>query len=295
MQQLQEPLPELGELLGGRWQLQALGASAFCDTWEARQGRDLLFLKSAAEAGADMLRAEADGLRALAATRTVRVPTVHAVLERPGGGVILALEWLQFVRPDAEFGFRFGQALAALHAQAPPLRPPGFGWTRDNYIGATPQRNTPRHPPTAAGWIAFFGQARLRAMRERLRHAASDLRLAIDAVIDALPQLLAEGPPPRAALVHGDLWQGNWGMLADGTPVIFDPAVSCSDAQAELAMMELFGSPPRGFREAYARAGGTWPDLRRTQLYQLYHLLNHAVLFGGSYVQQALRTARALA
>src|SRR6185295_13239859 len=84
MQQVQEPLPELGELLGGRWQLQALGASAFCDTWEARQGRDLLFLKRAAEAGADMLRAEADGLRALAATRTVRVPSVHAVLDRPG-------------------------------------------------------------------------------------------------------------------------------------------------------------------------------------------------------------------
>jgi fructosamine-3-kinase len=83
-------------------------------------------------------------------------------------------------------------------------------------------------------------------------------------------------------------------MLADGTPVIFDPAISCSDPQAELAMMELFGSPPRGFREAYARAGGTWPDLHRTQLYQLYHLLNHAVLFGGTYVQQALRTARAL-
>src|SRR5689334_10652946 len=76
MQQVQEPLPELGQLLGGRWQLQALGASAFCDTWEARQGREMLFLKSAAESGADMLRAEADGLRALAATRTVRVPRV---------------------------------------------------------------------------------------------------------------------------------------------------------------------------------------------------------------------------
>jgi protein-ribulosamine 3-kinase len=62
-----------------------------------------------------------------------------------------------------------------------------------------------------------------------------------------------------------------------------------------VAMMDLFGSPPRGFREGYERAGGTWPDLRRTQIYQLYHLLNHAVLFGGSYVQQALRTARALA
>ena len=294
MQQVQEPLPELAELLGGRWQLQALGASAFCDTWEARQGRELLFLKSAAEAGAAMLRAEADGLRALAATATIRVPAVHALLERPGGGAILALEWLQLARPDGEFGFRFGEALAALHAHPTPLQPAGFGWRSDNYIGATPQRNLPVQRPTMAGWVAFYGDARLAAMRDRLRHAPGDLRSAVDAVIEALPALLTDGHALRPALIHGDLWQGNWGMLADGTPVVFDPAVSCSDAQAELAMMELFGSPPRGFREAYAHAGGTWPDLKRTQLYQLYHLLNHAVLFGGSYVQQALRAARSL-
>ncbi|GAB3772493.1 fructosamine kinase family protein [Ramlibacter monticola] len=294
MQQLQEPLPELGELLGGRWQLQALGASAFCDTWEARQGRELLFLKSAAETAAGMLRAEADGLRALAATETIRVPAVRAVLDRPGGGVILALEWLQLGRPDAEFGFRFGEALAALHAHAAPLEPAGFGWRSDNYVGATPQRNTPTQAPTASGWIAFFADARLAAMRERLRNAPGDLRSAIDAVIETLPGLFADGRAPRPSLIHGDLWQGNWGMLSDGTPVVFDPAVSCSDAQAELAMMELFGSPPRGFREAYEHSGGIWPDLKRTQLYQLYHLLNHAVLFGGSYLQQALRSARAL-
>jgi protein-ribulosamine 3-kinase len=295
MQQLQEPLPELGEQLGGRWQLQAMGASAFCDTWEARQGRELLFVKSTAEPGAAMLRAEADGLRALAATRTIRVPAVHALLDRPGGGVILVMEWLPLTRPDSEFGYRFGEALARLHAHPVPLHPPLFGWRSDNYLGATPQRNKPTQPPTVTGWTAFFADARLRAMRQRLRHAPSDLRLAVDAVIEALPRLFADGPPPRPALIHGDLWQGNWGMLADGTPVIFDPAVSCSDPQAELAMTELFGTPPRGFREAYALAGGTWPDLKRTQLYQLYHLLNHAVLFAGSYLQQALRTARALA
>ena len=81
-------------------------------------------------------------------------------------------------------------------------------------------------------------------------------------------------------------------MLEDGTPVIFDPAVSCSDPQAEIAMMELFGSPPRGFRQAYEEAGGSWPSPQRLRLYQLYHLLNHVVLFGGGYAQQALRVAR---
>jgi fructosamine-3-kinase len=223
------------------------------------------------------------------------VPEVHALSDLPGGGAALALEWLDFAVPDAGFGKRFGRALATLHAQRCPLEPASFGWRGDNYLGATPQRNTPLQPPTCLGWIAFFGRSRLAAMRDRLPAEASELRYAVDAVIEALPGLCSDGYAPRPALVHGDLWQGNWDMLPDGTPVIFDPAVSCSDPEAEIAMMELFGSPPRGFRQAYEEAGGNWPTPQRMRLYQLYHLLNHVVLFGGSYLQQALRVARALA
>ncbi|HEY0823415.1 MAG TPA: fructosamine kinase family protein [Ramlibacter sp.] len=294
--ELLESTPELALALGGRWDLQPLGNSAFCDTWQATQGRLKLFVKSASDrCGAGMLRAEADGLRALGATGCVRVPEVHALSDLPGGGAALALEWLDFARPDAGFGRRFGHALAELHAQPCPLEPAGFGWRGDNYIGATCQRNTPLQPAGRPGWLAFFSRARLAAMRDRLPGEANQLRYAVDAVIEALPGFFTDGYVPRPALIHGDLWQGNWDMLGDGTPVIFDPAVSCSDPQAEIAMMELFGSPPRGFRQAYEDAGGTWPTPERMRLYQLYHLLNHVVLFGGSYLQQALRVARALA
>jgi fructosamine-3-kinase len=132
-------------------------------------------------------------------------------------------------------------------------------------------------------------------MRDRLAPSASALREAVDAVVAALPALLAGAPAPRPALIHGDLWQGNWDMLAGGTPVIFDPAVSCSAPEAEIAMMELFGSAPSGFRAGYEEAGGHWPAPQRMRLYQLYHLLNHVVLFGGGYAAQALRIARSLA
>jgi fructosamine-3-kinase len=84
-------------------------------------------------------------------------------------------------------------------------------------------------------------------------------------------------------------------MLADGTPVVFDPAVSCSDPEAELAMLTLFGGLPAGFTRAYETAGGVRANARRQRLYQLYHLLNHAVLFGGGYAGQALACARELA
>jgi fructosamine-3-kinase len=284
----------LADVLGGRWELSALGTSAFCETWEARQGALRLFVKSAARNGAGLLRAEADGLRALAATGCIRVPAVHALADLPGGGAALAMEWLEFRSPDAGFGARFGTALAALHTHPCPLEPAGFGWRSDNFIGATPQRNTPLQPPGRSGWLTFWSRTRLGAMRDRLPSAADDLRDAVDAVIERMPSLHADGYQPRPALVHGDLWQGNWDMLADGTPVIFDPAISCSDPEVEIAMMELFGTPPPGFREAYEQGGGHWPTPERLKLYQLYHLLNHVVLFGGGYGAQALRVARSL-
>jgi fructosamine-3-kinase len=93
-----------------------------------------------------------------------------------------------------------------------------------------------------------------------------------------------------ASLLHGDLWGGNASALADGTPVVFDPAVYCGDREADLAMTELFGGFPKDFHAAYRAA---WPldegyPVRR-DFYNLYHVLNHANLFSGAYVEQGAR------
>src|SRR5256885_7104274 len=152
-------------------------------------------------------------------------------------------------------------------------------------MGATPQANRWHDD-----WIAFIGEQRLGAMRDRLAAGggAASLCHAVDAVIEVLPRFFDDGHRPRASLVHGDLWSGNWGMLADGTPVVYDPAVSCSDAEAELAMMALFGSPPAGVWAAYPGAAGL-PEgyARRRALYQRYHPLDHAPLFWGADVRQS--------
>ena len=272
----------LAAVAGGEWQVRALNASGFCNTWSATGGQKL-FIKSAAGPAAEMLEAEADGLRALQGSGTIRVPGI-VMFERHAGTSLLAMEWLDLVTPDAGFGERFGHALGALHAAPPPFD--RFGWPRGNFVGATPQVNTPD-----ADWLAFHAE-RLRSMERRLEGARSSV---IDEVIATMPALFNDGYTPRASLIHGDLWSGNWGMLADGTPVVYDPSVSCSDAEAELAMMELFSSPPEGFFEAYREAAGLHEGYaRRRPLYQLYHLLNHAVLFGGAYFQQATRCARGL-
>lgn len=287
----------LAESLSGRWQLHAQGASGFCDTWRALSDGAALFVKSVPAARADVLEAEADGLRALASTATIRVPAVAACGTDPARHVtVLALEWLDFVSPDAGFGARLGAALGALHRAAPPAGDGRYGWRRDNRIGATAQTNRWSEGAGTADWVAFFRAERLGAMRARLAATAPALAAAVAEVERDLARFFDDGHVPRASLIHGDLWSGNWGMLADGTPVIYDPAVSCSDAEAELAMMELFGAPPAGFWPAYTRVAGLHAGhARRRALYQLYHLLNHAVIFGGGYVEQSMRLARRLA
>jgi fructosamine-3-kinase len=269
-----------------------LGASGFCDTWRASGPRQALFVKSLPIAQADVLVAEADGLAALAATRTVHVPAVAGCWTDPSQGLaVLAMEWLDLVPPrGGGFGERLGQALAALHRAAPAEGSGRFGWRRDNRLGATPQRNRWSAAGGVAGWTAFFGSERLGALRTRLAAQGAPVALtsAIDDVVSALPGFFDDGHVTQPSLVHGDLWSGNWGCLADGKPVLYDPAVSVSDAEAELAMMELFGSPPPGFWPAYRAAAGLAPGYeRRRGLYQLYHLLNHECLFGG-YARQAM-------
>ena len=61
----------------------------------------------------------------------------------------------------------------------------------------------------------------------------------------------------------------------------------------ELGMMELFGGVPPGVWNAYQEEFPLpegWQE--RIPLYQLYHVLNHYLLFGGSYGMQALRIAQ---
>jgi fructosamine-3-kinase len=275
--------------LGGQWQVRALGMSSFCETWRADSGGDALFLKSAPLARAGVLDAEADGLAALTALGGIRVPVVAGCWT--GDGVaVLALEWLDFAtREPAGFGARFGRELATLHCAVAPGEG-RFGWHRDNWLGATLQRNRWSVEGGRPGWIAFLGSERLLALAEGLGPPLPDV---VRRVVAALPEQFADDHVPRPSLVHGDLWSGNWGCLADGAPVIFDPAVSVSDAEAELAMMELFGSPPQGFWPAYCAVAPVAAGYAcRRPVYQLVHLLNHARLFGGGYAQRALAVAQ---
>jgi len=249
-----------------------------CLRWETGGGP--VFVKVAPEAGLAMLEAEAEGLAELALARALRVPQVLAVVAA-GGEAALALEWLEFGAAGSTSEARLGRALAALHRTDAPRH----GWHRDNTIGRTPQRND-----WDDDWVRFFAERRL---IEQLRLAERS-GLAPRAIERG--RRLAEscgaffkGYRPRASLLHGDLWSGNWAAVAgSGEPVVFDPAVYFGDREADLAMTRLFG----GFGPAfYAAYQSEWPlDAgagTRVALYNLYHVLNHWNLFGGGYGAQA--------
>ncbi len=231
-----------------------------------------------------MFVTEGAGLDAIGATRTLRVPRpiVHGVT---GEQSFLVLEYLELSpRGDTKL---LGEQLAALHR----CTDKGFGFVHDNFIGTTPQPNA-----WADNWIDFWHRQRLGF---QLRLAAENdlggqLQGLGERLLDALPAFFA-GYTPQPSLLHGDLWGGNHGYLADGTPAVFDPAAYYGDRECDLAMTELFGGYPASFYDAYRAA---WPldagYATRRELYNLYHILNHANLFGGGYVQQAKQTMQRL-
>ena len=232
-----------------------------------------------------MFAAEADGLAALRDTGSVAVPRVIAQ-GADGDASWLVLEWLDLAPLDSRSGAALGAALARLHRP----RREKFGWARDNFIGATPQMNG-----WSDDWLAFWRERRL---HPQLRLAARN-RLP-SKLIDRGERLVADcgaffrAYRPQPSLLHGDLWGGN-ASAARGAPAVFDPAVYVGDREADLAMTELFGGFPREMVAAYV--ADFPPDdgyTVRRDLYNVYHVLNHANLFSGGYVSQAARLVERL-
>jgi len=234
--------------------------------------------KGAASAGASFGRpfSAAEWESPARAGRGVRVPMPLYVRDDAGSQFLL-LEHIEGAKRRADFWEGFGRALALLHRNVTSER---FGFAADNYIGDSPQENR-----WEEDWLLFFGEHRLRFQAElaaRRGGADSALLAGVEAIVRRLPSLLSR--PDRASLLHGDLWGGNFMVGADGAVVLIDPAAYFGHREADLAMTELFGGFAAPFYGAYAELWPLEPGYEeRKDLYNLYHLLNHLNLFGGSY------------
>ena len=233
----------------------------------------------------DLFLGEAAGLRALREECSgLRVPEVLVALApAEGRPACIVMEYL----PPGEGPLHdeaLGRGLAALHAR----EAPAFGFSVTTYCGPTAQDNRP-----AAGWREFYAERRLRPLVARLEtegRLSGAERRSLDRVVERLPQLLPHRPRP--ALIHGDLWSGN--VLATGSgPALVDPACAACDPEMEFGISTLFGGFSERFFAAYHEVRPLAPEWReRNPLYQLYHLLNHQLIFGGHYGEEAQRIAR---
>lgn len=231
-----------------------------------------LVVKVRRDAAADFFAAEARGLAAMHATRSLRVPRVLAV--RTDG---IVLEDLGSGRPQRSDWERAGANLARMHGSSGD----SFGFDSPGWCGDSPQDNT-----RGADGHRFFAERRLLAQAQRARANAlldeSDMQR-VERVCGQLEHLVPEASP---VLVHGDLWTANLHACANGELALIDGgAVHYGWAETDLAMLTLFGEPPSPFFTAYQSEGhidGTWRE--RAPLYNLYHLLNHLNLFGSGYL-----------
>lgn len=217
-----------------------------------------------------MFDAEKRGLQTLARAKAVDIPKVFRTGVLESHSYIL-LEYKPAGPKSKDFAEVFGRELAALHKTTST----SFGFTGDNYIGSLPQQNQ-----AADSASEFYITRRLHPQLKIAGEKGYELKVK-DSFFKNLAELIPGEPP---ALIHGDLWNGNYIINSEGLPCLIDPATAFAPREMDLAMMKLFGGFHEGifnsYHENFPLATGFE---ERVPLWQLYYLLVHLNLFGLGY------------
>ena len=245
-------------------------------TYEVQTNGDSLFLKvNDSPHSHDMFKAESRGLELLAKHAKLNIPKPLFITEQEKDHLFFMTHLNG--QSNAGDAYTFGVELAQMHKTTNNR----FGLSHDNYMGSLPQQNN--FQPT---WGDFFILNRLQPQaklaRDQNRITAETVKK-LDRFYGRMNEIFPEENP---ALIHGDLWSGNF-MFTDKGPSMFDPAVAFAHREQDLAMTKLFGAFPVDFYNGYL---DTFPVEngfeQRTDAYNLYPILIHVNLFGGGYAHQ---------
>jgi fructosamine-3-kinase len=224
---------------------------------------------------ADLFEKEAKGLRLLSLHSKLRVPKVYGMGNQAGRSYLL-MEFCERQPPVKDFWEDFGHKLARQHR----VTQKAFGLEHDNHIGRLEQCNKPN-----TRWTDFFIEQRLQVqlnMALQAGRASTHDQKAFDVLYKRLTDFFPVSAP---ALLHGDLWSGNFLAGPEGRACIFDPAVYYGHHEMEIAYTQLFGGFDTDFYRAYEEICPLAPGFeQRVDIYNLYPLLVHVNLFGGSYL-----------
>jgi fructosamine-3-kinase len=261
-----------------------VAGSAISQTFLLETSMGPFFMKlNSALFGLDFFEKEAKGLDLLANAGALKVarPLFDGRFHQQ---IYVVMEYLEKGEPDPDFWEDFGRRMAALHRNTQAQ----FGLSYNNYIGKIPQRNTLHDT-----WPSFFADERIMRLADRAHtHGLLDAAHADQAgrICARLPDLLPEEEP---ALLHGDLWNGNFMVHTNGKVALFDPATYYGNREMDIAMSRLFGGFDNRFYGAYHEAWELQPGYaEREPLLQLYPLLVHLLLFGGHYRDEVIGILR---
>lgn len=232
------------------------------------------FVKLNQKQHAHMFESESQALLEAMSTKSIRVPkpVLHGELQNQA---FLVLEWLDIGGRGS--WLEFGKQLGKMHQACAE----SFGWHRDNTIGTTPQINQ-----LSKDWVDFYISNRLQPQFKMARTKGYQSKFENE-LLKRVPSYF-QNYKAKASFLHGDLWGGNASFTQQGEPVIFDLASYHGDLETDLAMTELFGGFPEDFYVGYRKVQPVDDGYeKRKTLYNLYHILNHYNLFGGSYGLQA--------
>ena len=244
------------------------------------------FLKWNASAPADMFQREADGLVEMrqAGNDYLCIPQVIFSKQHDELPGLILMEYVVPAIKTSGYDERLGRGIAQLHRKTASA----FGFHRPNYCGTTIQDNT-----WTGNWPEFYAFRRIMMLVRQIktmRGIPSEEMQIYEKLVERIPQFISHQTIP--SLIHGDLWSGNY-MFTVGGPALIDPACYYADREMELGMMQLFGGFASDVWSAYQEEFPLPEGWReRVRLYQLYHVLNHYLLFGGSYGWQALEIAK---
>lgn len=224
-----------------------------------------------------MLQAEAKGLDLLKNVGEIKVPEV--IFQSTADTVqYLVLEWIESMAMKKNFWCDFGKSLAKLHRHTSER----FGLEYNNFIGSLPQFNT-----WHSVWSDFFILERIEPQLKLARDSERTSNSVSRKFSKLFSQLNTIFPSEKPALLHGDLWSGNFMVGNKGEPVMIDPAVYYGHREMDLGMTKLFGGFHPEFYESYHLEFPLEKDWqKRTEICNLYPLLVHVNLFGGSYALQ---------
>tara|TARA_B100000700_G_C15037674_1_gene853579 strand:+ start:1125 stop:2012 length:888 start_codon:yes stop_codon:yes gene_type:complete len=179
-----------------------------------------------------------------------------------------------------------GKGIAMIHKKSSLSNNKLFGWGEAGYIGLGDQMK---------GWDENWGDSyvNLRLKPQIKLYYKNGFKL--DTIEDLLEKIknYLNSCNCIPALVHGDLWSGNIATTNSNLGILIDPAVWWADREVDLSMSTLFGGFSVDFYSSYNEVWPlekSWED--RIDIYNLYHLLNHANIFGGSYVNNVIKTIK---